>query len=469
MPKSWTGNAGHDLFVELRFDRGRRVGLEDGLRNAIRAGRLLAGTRLPSSRALARDLGLARGTVVEAYEQLIAEGYLTARPGRGTSVSVGAHPAGVAAQPLARPTRAAALVPGAPDLASFPRRRWLAALRRALATAADQALDYGDPRGLLELRETLARYVGRTRGVAASADRLVICSGFVQAWAVLCRALRFAGASGVAFEDPGIPLYRSMAEAEGLRVIALPVDEEGAQLDALADADGAAVLVTPAHQMPMGVTMSAVRRAALVSWARAGEGIVVEDDYDCEFRYDQTPVGALQGLDVQRVAHVGSASKTLAPGLRLAWLTVPPRLLNFVLKAKMAADWVTGVLDQLALRELVESGDYDRHVRRMRRSYRQRRDLLVSTLAERVPTVRVAGVAAGIHAVVELPSPGPSEQDVISLGRRRSIPVMGLGTFMHRRRPDDRQAIVVGYGRPPYHRYRQEVERLADLLADACS
>src|SRR5215472_345607 len=203
MQKSWTGSAGHDLCLELRWNRGRRPGLGYGLRNAIRAGRLLAGTRLPSSRALARDLGLARGTVVEAYEQLIAEGYLTARRGRGTSVAAGAHPAGVAARPSSRPTRAAALVPGAPDLATFPRRRWLAALRRALATAPDRALDYGDPRGLLELRETLARYLGRTRGVAASADRLVICSGFVQAWAVLRRALRFAGASGSRSRIPG--------------------------------------------------------------------------------------------------------------------------------------------------------------------------------------------------------------------------------------------------------------------------
>jgi GntR family transcriptional regulator/MocR family aminotransferase len=469
MQKSWTSSQGHDLFLDLRLDHGRRAGLEDALRNAVWAGRLAAGTRLPSSRALARDLGLARGTVVEAYEQLIAEGYLTALRGGGTNVSAGAHAGLVTPAPRARLTRAAALVPGAPDLSSFPRRRWLAGLRRALASAPDRALDYGDPRGQLELRETLAHYLGRTRGVVASPDRLVICSGFIQAWAVLCRALRLAGASAVAVEDPGNRLYRAMAEADGLRIVDLPVDGEGAEPAVLAHEDAAAVLVTPAHQMPMGVTMSGARRAALLRWARAGEGIVVEDDYDGEFRFDQMPVGALQGLDQEHVAHVGSASKTLAPGLRLAWLTVPPRLLDTVVEAKMAADWATGVLDQLAFKELVESGDYDRHVRRMRRSYRQRRDLLISTLADRVPAVRVVGVAAGVHAVVELPSAGPSEEDVISLGRRRSLPVMGLGAFRHTPQAADQQAIVVGYGRPPHHSYRQEVERLADLLAEACA
>lgn len=468
MQKLQTSQGG-DLFLDLAPSHRRRAGLVRALQEAVRSGRLPPGARLPSSRALASDLGLARGTVVEAYQQLIAEGYLAAERGRGTTVSAGTQDraAGTEAE---RPTGSAVTFqPGPPDLASFPRRQWLAALRRALATAPDEALDYGDPRGLPALREALATYVGRTRGLVATPDRLVLSSGFVQGLSLICRVLRAGGATAIAFEDPCWSFHRSVAAAEGLRIVGLPVDDEGARLDGLAREDVAAVVVTPAHQAPTGVTMSAARRAALLRWSRDCGGIVVENDYDAEFRYDQAPVGAVQGLDPERVVHAGSASKTLAPGVRLAWLTLPRRMVDAVVGAKVVADRASSVLDQMAFAELIESGDYDRHVRRMRRSYRRRRDLLLATLADRVPAVRVLGVAAGVHAVVELPRPGPTENEVVAMGRRRSVLVAGMGSYRHTVAAADRQAIVIGYGQPPWHRYRESVERVAALLHDACA
>ncbi len=468
MRKAWTTEGG-DLFLDLTLSSGRRAGLVCALRDAIRSGRLGSGMRLPSSRALAADLGLARGTVVEAYQQLVAAGYLTAERGRGTMVSAGTRDWAASTEPVRSTTPAVSFLPGPPDLASFPRRRWLAALRRALATAPDEALDYGDPRGMPELRQALAAYIGRTRGVMATADRLVVCSGFVQGLALVCRALRAGGATAIAFEDPSWSFHRSVAAAEGLRIVGLPVDDEGPRLDRLALEDVAAVVVTPAHQAPTGVTMSAARRAALLRWSQDHDGIVVENDYDAEFRYDQPPVGAMQGLDPERVVHAGSASKTLAPGVRLAWLTLPHRLIDPVVAAKIMADRGSAVLDQMAFAQLVESGDYDRHVRRMRRSYQSRRDLLIGTLSDRVPALRVLGVAAGVHAVVELPSPGPTEKEVVALGRQRSVLVTGMGSFRHHPHDDDRQAIVIGYAQPPWHRYRESVERVAALLYDACA
>jgi GntR family transcriptional regulator / MocR family aminotransferase len=464
MERDWSTSS---LDLALPFDAGsgRRESLERGLREAILDGRLPPGARIPSTRALARDLGYARGTVAEAYAQLVAEGYLLARQGSGTMVAPVAAPA---ALPDAPPTPARPLVDfrsGTPDLSSFPRSLWLAAARRALRAAPDEAFGYGDPRGRPELRRALATYLGRARGVRSTAEQIVVCGGFAQALGVLCGALRHRGVSSVALEEPGLPDHRAIAANAGLTVHSITVDAEGPCVDELALHAPGAVVVTPAHHCVLGATMAPSRRSAIVRWARDADAIVVEDDYDGEFRYGRQPVGALQGLDPERVVYAGTASKTLAPGLRLAWLVVPPGLLDPVMKAKRLADRHTASLDQLTLAELIESGAFDRHVRRMRVEYRRRRDTLVRALAERVPALHATGIAAGLHALIPLPPGGPTENEVLAHLTHRSIAVHGLNQYW-RDAGDHDGGLVIGYATPPPHAFAASVRALMDALAE---
>jgi GntR family transcriptional regulator/MocR family aminotransferase len=452
-----------DLHVELEAGGGRREGVERAVRAAIRSGRLRPGDRLPSTRALAHDLGLARGTVADAYAQLAVEGYLRTSPGAPTRVGAGPRPApphdpagAPPHDPAAAPPARFDLRVGLPDLGGFPRTLWLRALRRVLAAAPDLALVNGDPRGRPELRDALAGYLGRTRGVLADPERIVVTSGYTQAVGILCRALRASGEGAIAMEDPCLDYQREIAADAGLRIHALPVDDEGASPDVPAGA-GAAV-VTPAHQFPLGPTLAPARRSALVAWARGAGAVVVEDDYDGEFRYDRQPPGALQGLDPEHVVYAGTASKTLTPGLRIGWLLLPQRLLAPALAAKrIAGD--TQALDQLALAELMTSGAYDRHVRRMRQRYRRRRDLLLGLLADRAPALRTRGVAAGLHVVLEV----ASEEELIARAAERSLALSGLGPFWHEPRGAP-QGVVIGYAAPPEHAYAQTLAALADAL-----
>ena len=462
MERSWASS--RDLLVALEAGGGRRAALERAVRDAIHGGRLSAGERLPSTRALASDLGLARGTVAEAYAQLAAEGYLSTSPGAPTRVAAGLRPAerdGAAPDPLPSPDRPRFdLRVGLPDVGAFPRPAWGRALRRALSEAPDQALAGGDPRGRLELRRALAAYLGRTRGVLADPEQIVVTSGFTQGLLSLCLALRGASARSLAMEDPCLWHHREIAAGTGLRVAPLPVDEEGA-LPVPPAGVGAAV-VTPAHQFPLGATLAAARRSALVAWARANRTVVVEDDYDGEFRYDRQPVGALQGLDPEHVVYAGTASKTLAPALRLGWLVLPRRLVETVAEAKQLVGG-TPTLEQWALAELIGSGGFDRHVRRMRQRYRGRRDLLLELLAERAPGLRTRGVAAGLHLVLELPPRGAREDELLERAAARSLGLLGLGPFWHEPRPD-RQGLVLGYASSPEHNYRQTLATLGDVL-----
>ena len=378
----------------------------------MQTGRLAPGTRLPSSRALAADLGIARNTVAEAYGQLVAEGWLTARQGSGTRVAAAAaRPAG-AGRGHAVATRGSRrarydLRPGSPDLSAFPRAGWLSAARKALSAAPSQALGYGDPRGLPELRTVLAGYLARARGVRASPDRIVVCTGFTQGLALLCQVLPGTGVTRIAVEEYGQPGPARTLAASGLAPVMLGVDDGGAVLDPAPDAE--AMLLTPAHQFPLGSVLSPQRRADAARWAAGTGGLIIEDDYDGEFRYDRQPVGALQALAPEHVVYVGTASKTLAPGLRLGWLVLPARLVDAVTDAKARADGQTSSLEQLTLAEFITSGAYDRHVRRARLDYRRRRDRLIAALARHAPDVRLTGIAAGLHAVVELPR-GQSER-----------------------------------------------------------
>ncbi|MFF6805223.1 aminotransferase class I/II-fold pyridoxal phosphate-dependent enzyme [Streptomyces sp. NPDC012616] len=462
MAKPWAA-FGVDLHVEPTGPRVRR-GLTDGLREAVRSGRLPPGTRLPSSRSLAADLGIARNTVADAYTDLVAEGWLTARQGSGTRVSE-RH---VVPSANSAPRRPADHRPvhdlrsGSPDLASFPRGAWLRAARRALAAAPSDAFGYGDPRGRVELRTALAGYLSRARGVRADPDRIVVCAGFSHGLRVLARVLRARGAHSVAVESYGLDEHwRLLAEA-GLATTALPFDERGTDPTAGAT-DAGAVLLTPAHQFPMGVPLHHDRRAAVVDWARRTGGLVLEDDYDGEFRYDRQSVGALQGLDPDHVVYLGTASKSLAPGLRLGWMVLPPGVAEEVTAAKGGVD-TCGALDQLTLAEFIASGAYDRHVRAMRTRYRRRRDALVAVLADRAPALRVTGIAAGLHAVLCLP-PG-TEAAVVRAAARQGLAVDGL-TPRHRHAgavaaPLD--ALVVGYGTPPDHAWSGALDALCAAL-----
>ncbi|MEU8763075.1 PLP-dependent aminotransferase family protein [Streptomyces sp. NPDC048659] len=458
---------GSDLHLELR-GRGLRSGLMDALREAVRGGRLEAGTRLPSSRSLAADLGVARNTVADAYAELVAEGWLTARQGSGTRVARRSEPRRPApARPGApRQSRTGRPVhnlhPGTPDLSSFPRADWLKAARKALMGAPDEAFGYGDPRGRIELRTVLAEYLGRARGVYARPERIVICSGFVHGLMLMGQVLRERRAREVAVESYGLDVHWDILARAGLRTPALPFDAHGTRTEELAGP--AAVLMTPAHQFPMGGALRPDRRAAAVDWARSTGGLILEDDYDGEFRYDRQSVGALQGLDPDRVVYLGTASKSLAPGLRLAWMVLPEHLVDEVIAAKGLHDG-SAAIDQLTLAEFIRSGAYDRHVRRMRLHYRRRRNELTGRLAVEAPHLGVSGVAAGLHIVLGLP-PG-TEQHVVRSAAWQGLGLQGLGHFRHPDavgpRPD---GLVIGYGTPSDSQWSGTLDALMRALPE---
>ncbi|MDQ0992604.1 PLP-dependent aminotransferase family protein [Streptomyces sp. V3I7] len=461
---------GVDLHVEPSAAGGLRRGLTDALRDAVRTGRLAAGTRLPSSRSLAADLGIARNTVAEAYADLVAEGWLTARQGSGTRVATGVATAPTGRREKAAPPRrrvsdrpAYDLKPGTPDLAAFPRAEWLKAARRALGAAPSEALGYGDPCGRPELRTALAGYLSRSRGVRADPDNILVCAGISHGLRILATVLRARGAGSVAVESYGLDVHWRILAAAGLATHPLPYDELGTDTGDLAGTDAGAVLLTPAHQFPMGTSLRPDRRAAAVDWARRTGGFVLEDDYDGEFRYDRRqPVGALQGLAPEHVVYLGTASKSLAPGLRLAWMVLPPSLARECAAAKGDSD-TCGVLEQLTLAEFLTSGAYDRHVRAARLRYRRRRDALVAALAARAPEVRVTGIAAGLHAVLRLPQ--GSEPPVVQAAAWQGLALHGLSFYRHEQaraeRPD---ALVVGYGTPPDHAWAGALEALCRVL-----
>jgi GntR family transcriptional regulator / MocR family aminotransferase len=456
MTDNWTTL--RELLLPAASTGGRGRAVEEALRTAIRDGQLAPGLRLPSSRDLAAQLGVARGTVTAAYGQLTAEGYLTSRRGSGTSVAttLGGPVAPAAPAEGARQWRFD-LRPGLPALSEFPRAEWVSMTRSALAELPDEALGYPDPAGLPELRAELAAYLGRVRAVTA--EHVVITNGGAEGLSLMTAVLRAHGHTTIGVEDPGHPGQLDLLREHGLRPVPVPVDDDGIVVSALPP-EVRAVVVTAAHQFPLGVTLHPARRHALLAWARSHDGVVIEDDYDAEHRYDRPALRAMQAMDPGRVVYLGSVSKTLAPALRMGWLVLPPFLYGTTVRRKHLTDLGCSPLPQAAFARLLRGGGYDRHLRRARSSYRRRRDALLSALAEFLPSWQPIGVAAGLHVVLRLPS-GVEDAVVSQHLADHDIHVPALSEYT---RLGTYPGLVIGYAATTPGRLRDAVREIATIV-----
>ncbi len=474
--------------------RGLTSWLAAALRAGIRDGRLRPGTALPATRLLADDLGVSRGVVVEAYQRLREEGLVSARSGVGTTIlppsarpavpdpppAAGTGPPGPPISPddpLSLPRRWGAdaeidLSPGVPDLSAFPRAAWLRAERTVLAEASPADLGYGDPRGNEPLRAALAGWLARTRGLRTSPDAIVVTAGVAQALALLAQTLRARGHTRIAVENPGSRGTRDELAHWGLTPVPVTVDADGLDVADLARTGVPAVATTPAHQFPTGVVLSPERRRDLLDWA-AGGGLIIEDDYDAEFRYDRAPVPALHSSAPDRIAYAGSVSKTLAPGMRMGWLVPPAELYADVVRAKHASDLGAPALPQLVLATLITSGGLEQHIRQVRTRQRHRRDALLDALTGQLPGARVQGIPAGLHLLVTFPdAAGRLDDTALAAGLRRH------GVLVHalsRHRDQARSAagpapappgLVLGYAAHTPDQLREAARRIARAVRD---
>jgi GntR family transcriptional regulator/MocR family aminotransferase len=464
--------------------------LAEAVRDAISDGRLAPGDRLPATRVLAGQLGCSRGVVVDAYQRLTDEGLLSGRRGGGTTVrstwapaplptpSPGTRPAtglaGMLPDPIAPWSTESQqidlidLSPGLPDLSAFPRAAWARADRSALAGLATSELGYGDPRGLLALREALAGWLARTRGLRAHPDDILVVNGVSQGLMLLARALHAQGLRRIGFEDPGSFGAREHLRRWDLEPVPVPVDRDGLDVAALAGSGVDAVVVTPAHQFPTGVVLAPDRRRELVAWAGAapppGPGrlsgrLVIEDDYDAEHRYDRPPVPALRSLAPDHVVHLGSVSKSLAPAIRIGWLLAPAALQTELVEARYWTDLAGPALPQLALAHFISTGGFERHLRQVRRRHRARRDALVAALAAHLPGATAHGVAAGLHLLVTLP--GVDDAAVVRRAAEVGVRVQPLSA--HRMGPGP-SGLVIGYAANTSDRLEEAVRRIARCI-----
>jgi GntR family transcriptional regulator/MocR family aminotransferase len=462
--------------------RGLTGWLADAIRVAIMDGRLRAGAPLPATRLLAGDLGVSRGLVVEVYQRLADEGLVSGRPGTGTRVLGVSRPGpGVAGAPPLGPGVSEApppgpmlvpagwreraeidLSPGVPDLSGFPRAAWLRAERLVLERASVADLGYGDPRGTAALRTELAGWLARTRGLRTGPGDIIVVTGVAQALALLARVLGRHGHREIAVEDPGSRGARDDLAYWGLRPVPVPVDEHGLDVSELARGDARAVLLTPAHQFPTGVVLAPRRRRDLLDWAAGAGAVIVEDDYDAEYRYDRAPVPALHASAPGLVAYAGSTSKTLAPGMRLGWLIPPPGLHAGLVEAKYASDLGSPALPQLVLARLIASGELEQHIRLVRKRQRSRRDALLLALREHLPGARVQGIAAGLHLLVTFPGLAGSDaglaEEILATG------VLVHPLSWHRQRPGV-PGIVLGYAAHTPGRLHEAARRIARVLS----
>jgi GntR family transcriptional regulator/MocR family aminotransferase len=465
---SWANSGSRDLHLELRavIEPGSRTAREqliNALREGIRSGRLATGAVLPPSRAMAGDLGLARNTVAEAYAELVAEGWLASRQGAGTWVARAGTP-----RPAPRPRRIPVtprhnLMPGSPDVSEFPRTAWLASARRALTDAPVAALRMGDPRGPEQLREALTEYLGRVRGVRTTPESIVVCAGVRGGIELLARVFR--SGRPIAVEAYGLFIFRDAITATGVPTIPIGLDDDGAVIDDLDGLDTPAVLLTPAHHNPQGMALHPARRSAAVAWAQRADGYVLDDDYDGEFRYDRQPVGALQALDPERVAYLGSVSKSMAQTLRLGWMVLPEALIDPVIDAAGGQQYHVDAISALTLADFIGTGGYDRHIRRMRNRYRRRRDALVSALDG--IDVGIRGLAAGVNMTLTLPD--GAEPEVLRRAGEAGILLQGLSIMRHPAagpQIPDPDGIIVGFGAPAEHAFGPAVEALRTVLGE---
>ena len=449
-----------DLHIELTGDVPLRRQLERALRDAIRSGRLVAGSTLPPTRILAEELGVSRGVVVDSYAQLAAEGYLATQQGSGTRVAFVPSPPPVPRRETKAPPRVRFdLRPGLADLHGFPRARWQAAVTRALRETPDARLTYPNAQGFPELRRALAEYLARARAAIADPDDVVVACSSAHAMSTLWRVLHRRGARRVAVEDPGWHWQRLTVERAGLEAVPIEVDEHGLVVSRLDEHDLDAVVLTAAHQYPTGVVLSPERRTDLIAWARRTRSLVVEDDYDAEYRYDREPVASLQGLAPDVVVYCGTASKTLAPALRLAWLVAPDRLIDALTDELRITGANPPALDQAALARFVGDSELDRHLRRMRRQYRGKRAILLAELHRHLPGVTIGGAAAGLHLLAWLPD-GADERSIGAAARASGVAVHELHRHCAVFAPQP-PALLLGYAFPTVSELRAAMRLLA--------
>jgi GntR family transcriptional regulator/MocR family aminotransferase len=473
---------GSELLIELDRTGGGALHrqIEAAIRASIRCGALSPGAALPPTRVLANDLSVSRGVVVDAYAQLVAEGYLSSSTGGYTRVAAAATPGPPARarpavdSPLAGASRRRPAPPPVPrlpvvnfgygrgNLHAFPRSEWLRSMRRVLSEASDERLGYLDGRGAVELRTELAAYLNRVRGTDAHPDAVIITNGYAQAVSLLLTVLASRGATELAVEDPSaLDDARPLAQACGLKLTGVPVGDDGLCEDALRTLDADVLILTPSHQWPTGGVLAPDARAAVLAWAQRTGALILEDDYDAEYRYDRAPIGAIQGLDAERVVYAGTASKTLAPGLRLGWLVLPPDLVDPIAQAKLLADRGSPILDQLTFADFLSRGQLDRHLRRTRPVFRARRDALLAALTEYLPDFRPAGIAAGLHLVTWLPD-DLEEATVVAAAAQHGVAIAGVAQF--RLSPAPRAGLIFGYSDLNEPAIHEGIRRIATAL-----
>ncbi|MFF8526431.1 PLP-dependent aminotransferase family protein [Streptomyces werraensis] len=461
------GTAHGSDFLQLRADDVPADGKADWLarqvRQAITDSRLTVGSRLPATRLLAAELRVSRGVVTEAYRRLAEDGHVEGRR-RGGTVVVAAPPPPlpsrteqhVPAGPFTSSPDSRAfdalraadaridLTPGRPDLSAFPRTAWLHAERAVLAELSSADLGYGDPRGAPRLRRAVADWLARSRGIAVDPDGILIVAGIAQALTLLHPVLRADGITAVAVEEPGSLGTRQHLAHGGLSTPPVPVDAHGPDVTALRATGAPAVLLTPAHQFPTGVVTSGERRRELLRWAADG-GLILEDDYDAEHRYDRPPVPALRSLLSDRLCYMGSVSKLLAPALRTGWLLPPRRHLEALTDAKRFTDLGSAVLPQLVLARLMETGQLERHLRLLRARHVRRRDAVIAAVREHLPGAAVHGAAAGLHLTVTYT---PDVPDIELAAAALALGVKCHPLSWHRQLPG-RPGLVLGYAADP--------------------
>ncbi len=450
------------------------------IRGAVADGTLITGSRLPSTRTLAADLGFSRGTVAEAYRRLTEEGLITGTPGSGTVIAsappalrvttapargldVRSEPEGASAPERAAAAESATVIDlgtGLPDLTAFPRAAWLRAEKDVLATATPSQLGYAPAEGTAELRGELSHWLARSRGVRADPERIIVTAGVTGALSLLAQTLRNDGHDTVAVEDPGAEGNRRILDYWLPRTTSIAVDSDGMDVRSVGASDARAALVTPAHQYPTGVVLSPLRRRELVAWAADRDHLIIEDDYDAEYRYDRRPVRALQPLAPDAVAYTASLSKTLAPALRLGWLVPPAHLHDRLVTLRWATDLGSPALPQLALAHLLRSGALERHLRTMRTRHRERRDSAVAAIATQLPDVRVSGIAAGLHLVILLPDRLDDEQ-IATDAREAGVIVQPLSRY---RTAPGAPGLIINYAAHQPARLNAAISILARVL-----